>query len=396
MGQDAEEVAEVQLGVESMKAGGGDEGEQVAGGLGVIVAADKEPGVSADGYPTQLALGGVVRRLEHPAEAFAYFRREGMAELVCEEKHMGSRAVVIVCRDAEAARRRFGVRGDALGACYTRTGRPFFDDPTLERALLDRVRLAVEKAGLWAELASDWLVLDCELMPWSLKAQALLRTQYAQVGAAGRAMLGDARAALEQARHRLIVPHHTGPSAYVGINHGTIAPYLYARGFFDAAANLVGEPGHFNDITVYAVLYLIRHGAEICLKDILTSWSRIEQTPPPKLGHDLARLWAAARPVVDLIDAFDDETGMSLTTDLFLVDDCIAELHAHDPRGDAFRYPTSLQGHTHLAQVDTIDKPNLEATAQKLSRMLLGWVRHLGNEANNVEAERRRRGTPQR
>jgi protein phosphatase len=36
--------------------------------------------------------------LEHPAEAFAYYRHQGVPEVVCEEKHMGSRAVVVVCR----------------------------------------------------------------------------------------------------------------------------------------------------------------------------------------------------------------------------------------------------------------------------------------------------------
>src|SRR5262249_19296041 len=40
--------------------------------------------------------------LEHPTEAFAYFRSQGVASVVCEEKHMGSRAVVVVCRDAVA------------------------------------------------------------------------------------------------------------------------------------------------------------------------------------------------------------------------------------------------------------------------------------------------------
>ena len=49
--------------------------------------------------------------LEHPAEAFAYYRNQGVPTVVCEEKHMGSRAVVIVCRDEEAARARFGVAG---------------------------------------------------------------------------------------------------------------------------------------------------------------------------------------------------------------------------------------------------------------------------------------------
>ncbi len=36
--------------------------------------------------------------LEHPAQAFAYYRNEGIARVICEEKHMGSRAVVIVCQ----------------------------------------------------------------------------------------------------------------------------------------------------------------------------------------------------------------------------------------------------------------------------------------------------------
>lgn len=36
--------------------------------------------------------------LEHPAEAFAYYRSEGISHLVCQEKHMGSRAVALVRR----------------------------------------------------------------------------------------------------------------------------------------------------------------------------------------------------------------------------------------------------------------------------------------------------------
>jgi protein phosphatase len=137
--------------------------------------------------------------LEHPAEAFAHYREQGVARVVCEEKHMGSRAVVVLCRDEEAARRRFGVVGEGAGACYTRTGRRFFDDAALEAEFLSRVRAAADKAGLWDEFGTDWAVLDCELMPWSAKAQELLRQQYAAVGAASRASLGDAVAALELA-----------------------------------------------------------------------------------------------------------------------------------------------------------------------------------------------------
>jgi protein phosphatase len=43
--------------------------------------------------------------LEHPREAFDYFAGRGVARVVCQEKHMGSRAVLIVCRSQDAARR---------------------------------------------------------------------------------------------------------------------------------------------------------------------------------------------------------------------------------------------------------------------------------------------------
>jgi protein phosphatase len=138
--------------------------------------------------------------LEHPEEAFAYYAEEGVAKVVCEQKHMGSRAVVVVCRDAAAARRRFGIAEGESGICYTRTGRRFFADAATETALLERVSEAAERAGLWEELKTEWLCLDCELMPWSAKAQELLRTQYAPVGAAANAGLGAVMEALERAR----------------------------------------------------------------------------------------------------------------------------------------------------------------------------------------------------
>ena len=135
--------------------------------------------------------------LEHPAEAFGYFRREGVARVVCEEKHMGSRAVVIICRDEDAARRRFGVVGEGIGICYTRTGRRFFDDPRIEKEFLQKVCGAADAAGFWEQFQTDWICLDAELMPWSAKAQELLRQQYAAVGAAARASLAEAVASLE-------------------------------------------------------------------------------------------------------------------------------------------------------------------------------------------------------
>ncbi|MFH8281116.1 polynucleotide kinase-phosphatase [Streptomyces antibioticus] len=140
--------------------------------------------------------------LEHPAEAFAQYAADGVARVVCEEKHMGSRAVALVCRDAETARRRFGVGEGPTGALYTRTGRPFFTDPEMTEEVLGRLRTAVGEAGLWDELDTDWLLLDAELMPWSLKASGLLRSQYAAVGAASGAVFPGVLAALEGAAGR--------------------------------------------------------------------------------------------------------------------------------------------------------------------------------------------------
>ena len=106
--------------------------------------------------------------LEHPDEAFAQFAEWGVRQVICEEKHMGSRAVV-------------ALRGER-SAVYTRTGRPFFA-PGLEAEFLARVSAAASEAGLFDDLGPE-LVLDCELLPWSLKASGLLRELYAPVGAA--------------------------------------------------------------------------------------------------------------------------------------------------------------------------------------------------------------------
>ncbi|MFJ8751588.1 polynucleotide kinase-phosphatase [Streptomyces sp. NPDC102441] len=139
--------------------------------------------------------------LEHPAEAFAQYRADGVTRVVCEEKHMGSRAVALVCRDAGTARERFGADGPT-GALHTRTGRPFLDDTALTEVVLGRLRAAVTAAGLWEEWDTDWVVLDAELMPWSLKAAGLLRSQYAAVGAAAGAVLPVADEALTAAAAR--------------------------------------------------------------------------------------------------------------------------------------------------------------------------------------------------
>jgi protein phosphatase len=137
--------------------------------------------------------------LEHPAEAFAHYRANGVSTVVVEQKHMGSRAIVIVCRNRDVARERFGILEDEEGICYTRTGRRFFEDVAIERELVATVREALDRSGFWDRLNTNWVCLDCELMPWSAKALELVRQQYAAVGAAARVSLSEAVGALGQA-----------------------------------------------------------------------------------------------------------------------------------------------------------------------------------------------------
>ncbi|MEI6147723.1 MAG: polynucleotide kinase-phosphatase [bacterium] len=140
--------------------------------------------------------------LEYPVEAFAHFRSVGVPKVVCEQKHMGSRAVVIVCRDENAVSKRFGILNDGIGIVYTRTGRRFFEDQSMEQQVLSLVRQAMDRIGFWDEFGTEWACLDCELMPWSAKAQQLLQTQYAAVGAAARASFKEAVLCLERTAAR--------------------------------------------------------------------------------------------------------------------------------------------------------------------------------------------------
>src|SRR4030095_5394484 len=115
---------------------------------------------------------------------------------------MGSRAIIIVCRGEETARQRFGILEAEDGICYTRTGRRFCATLELERQLLRCVGGALDRSEFWERFNTDWVCLDCELMPWSAKAIELVRQQYASVGTAARIGLGETVHVLEQAAAR--------------------------------------------------------------------------------------------------------------------------------------------------------------------------------------------------
>lgn len=140
--------------------------------------------------------------LEHPKEALAYFKKNGVSKVVCEEKHMGSRAVVVLCQNPKVAQTRFGLLEESWGVCYTRTGRAFFNDESLEQEFLKKISGALSEARFWGKHQTDWVCLDCELMPWSAKAQELIKQQYAAVGASSKYALSESISVLEKAKER--------------------------------------------------------------------------------------------------------------------------------------------------------------------------------------------------
>ncbi|MDQ4086429.1 MAG: polynucleotide kinase-phosphatase [Pseudomonadota bacterium] len=184
--------------------------------------------------------------LERPEEAFAYFGSKGIRSLVLQEKHMGSRGLILLARSLEAAEKRFGISAGARGIVLTRTGRRFFGDAGLEAEALHRVDQAMERAGLWDELATDWVLWDCEILPWSMKARALLEQQYAPVGAAALAGLDRLAASLAAARARGVAVDELARSTDARLANARRYRDAYNRYVapFDGIGDLVIAPFH--------------------------------------------------------------------------------------------------------------------------------------------------------
>ncbi|NNN21860.1 MAG: polynucleotide kinase-phosphatase [Acidimicrobiales bacterium] len=189
--------------------------------------------------PTTSSVEGL---LEHPIQAFDAFRNIGITSLICEEKHMGSRSVAIIGRDAAAVEKRFQIKNEAGGIIYTRTGRKFFSDQAIESAVLKRLRTAISSAGLWEELSTEWMVIDMELMPWSAKAAELLLNQYAAVRSAAYQAFKEANLNLSAAMAR-------------GIDVGELKERTQARsdlieGYQNAYRHYCWDVGSVDDLRV--------------------------------------------------------------------------------------------------------------------------------------------------
>jgi protein phosphatase len=178
--------------------------------------------------------------LEHPIQALNYYKKRGITQVVCEEKHMGSRAVLVICKDETAVFKRFGIENEGLGVCYTRTGRNFFTDAVLEKEFINRVNLALTNSQFWEKHQTDWVCLDAELMPWSAKAQALLKDQYAAVGSAASAALPEVEKVLQQVMARGVADAAPSLEKYSQKNQA-ITKYVKAYQNYCWAVNAVED-----------------------------------------------------------------------------------------------------------------------------------------------------------
>lgn len=116
--------------------------------------------------------------LEHPAEAFAYYKKHGVQTMIAEKKHMGSRAVLLLFKDESISKEY--VDTETLGIMTTRTGRRFFDKET-ERVIIRQLHTELLAKNYFEQFETNFVLLDAEILPWNLKAQQLIDQQYAHV-----------------------------------------------------------------------------------------------------------------------------------------------------------------------------------------------------------------------
>jgi hypothetical protein len=112
---------------------------------------------------------------------------------------------------------------------------------------------------LFESLDTDWLALDCELLPWSAKAMGLITSQYASVGAAAREVLPEALALLEAAAGRGL--------DVADLADRTAGRLVHARAFRDAYAGYVRPTDGLDGVTLAPFQVLAAEGRALALTE---------------------------------------------------------------------------------------------------------------------------------
>src|SRR5690606_1675703 len=116
--------------------------------------------------------------LEHPAEAFHYYKKNGIQKMIAEKKHMGSRAVIFIAKDREAAEEL--INSDSLGYITTRTGRAFFEQKE-QQQMVEKIHAELVSKNYFEQFNTSFVLMDAEILPWNLKAHRLIDQQYETV-----------------------------------------------------------------------------------------------------------------------------------------------------------------------------------------------------------------------
>lgn len=125
--------------------------------------------------PTTATAGGRIIDgcLEHPEHAYNMYRKY-TNYIYGQEKHMGSRCVIVIARDRMIMKNIFGI--DAIGFTQSRSGRQFLNDND-EKRFIEILYNRIEENNLW-NILGNWIVFDGEMLPWSYKAEGLIRDTF--------------------------------------------------------------------------------------------------------------------------------------------------------------------------------------------------------------------------
>ncbi|MBL0018767.1 MAG: polynucleotide kinase-phosphatase [Bacteroidetes bacterium] len=149
--------------------------------------------------PTSSQLPGT---LEHPAQAFDYYRKKNLVQLATWAIPVGTSVVVVLCRNEAAAKKRFMVENDGLGSIHTRTGRPYFSNLEAERQLLQKLAKGLELMEVWDQLKTDWICLEAIASPLSDFAPDFAQLVYGPVSETANKALPIALDAVTRAQSR--------------------------------------------------------------------------------------------------------------------------------------------------------------------------------------------------
>lgn len=116
--------------------------------------------------------------LEHPADAFHYYKKNGIQKLIAQKKHMGSRAVIFIAKNKEVAKEL--INSDSLGHITTRTGRAFFEQKE-QQQMVENIHAELVGKNYFEQFNTNFVLMDAEILPWNLKAQSLIDQQYETV-----------------------------------------------------------------------------------------------------------------------------------------------------------------------------------------------------------------------